>query len=69
MKPYYKLSYKEKFKRTIYAGIPILLLSTINIFYFAPTIKQKVIVPLILLLIWIVQLIYTYKKPKEDKLI
>ncbi|AXK21478.1 hypothetical protein DPQ31_28815 [Bacillus sp. COPE52] len=66
MKFYHKLSYSEKFKRTINFGIPILIISSIIIFYLAPTTKEKIIVPIILLIIWLIQLLYTYKKSKNE---
>ncbi|KEF35829.1 hypothetical protein M670_05005 [Schinkia azotoformans MEV2011] len=63
MKPYWKLTYKEKFYRTLWM-IPLIILS-----HFIPE-KIFVFVPksIFLILIWIiftVQLIYTYKQKNK----
>lgn len=65
MKLYHKLSYEEKFKRTIYVGMPLLIVVSIIVFYLASTTLEKVLVPLFLFLVWIVQMLYTYKKIPE----
>lgn len=67
MKSYHKLTYREKFFRTIYFGIPILIITSIIIFFLASTIWEKIFIPLGLLVMWLVQLTYTYKKSKNIK--
>ncbi|WP_413364557.1 hypothetical protein [Lysinibacillus sp. 3P01SB] len=67
MKFYHKLTYPEKFKRTLYAGIPLLLVSSIIIFILAPTTAEKITIPAILLVIWLIQLMYTFQKSKKTE--
>mgnify|MGYP003483802079 FL=1 len=66
MNLYHKLSYGKKFKRTLYAGIVLLLLTSTVIFIVAPTTMEKIVIPFVLLIIWLIQLGYTYKKSKHQ---
>ncbi len=64
---YHKLSYYGKLKRTLTAGIPILIVTSVLIICLAPTTTQKIVVPTILLIIWIIQTVYTYRKSKLEE--
>lgn len=59
---YHNLTYKEKMKRTLSAGVPMLIGGSIIIIFLAPNITEKIVGPIILFIIWLIQLIYTYKK-------
>ena len=62
-----KLSSKGKFKRTLYSGVPLLLI----IFYlasnYAESVLQKYIMPIVIVIIFIVQLLYYYKQYTSNR--
>jgi hypothetical protein len=60
---YWRLSYRRKFIRTLWM-IPFLLAAIILIFVSPLKIVYAVVVSIILLVIFLIQLIYTYKKWK-----
>lgn len=63
---YHKLTYTQKFKRTLYAGLPILIFLTLFIFLTVTSPLEKILVPLLLLIMFLAQLLYTYKKSQSE---
>lgn len=63
---YWRLSYRRKFIRTLWV-IPFLLVTIILIFVSPLNIVYTVAVSIILLVIFLIQLIYNYKKWKRTE--
>lgn len=63
---YWRLSYRRKFIRTLWM-IPFLLVAIVLIFVSPRNIIYPVAVSIILFVIFLVQLIYTYKKWKRTE--
>ena len=61
---YWKLSYRRKFIRTLWA-IPFAILTIILVSWFYQSIVTTFIFAMIILIVGIAQLIYTYKKWKK----
>ena len=63
---YWKLSYRRKFIRTLWS-IPILVISIGIIIFLGNGIFMRIVMPLILIILFIIQLIYNYIKWEKDE--
>lgn len=63
---YWKLSYRRKFIRTLWS-IPIFVISIGIIIFLGNGIFMSIVMPLILIILFIIQLIYNYIKWKKDE--
>jgi hypothetical protein len=63
---YWKLSYRRKFIRTLWT-IPIFVISIGIIIFLGNGIFMSRVMPLILIILFIIQLIYNYIKWKKDE--
>ena len=63
---YWKLSYRRKFIRTLWS-IPILVISIGIIIFLGNGIFMSIVMPLILIILFIIQLIYNYIKWEKDE--
>lgn len=66
LESYWKLSYHEKFKRTLWL-IPVVFLFLILPDHFLPFEISKYLIFVVLMIGVVIQVVYTYKKYKEEE--
>ena len=62
---YWNLSYRRKFIRTLWL-LPIVIIAIILLFYFHGRTLFAVLLTILLVVVFIIQTIYTYKKHKAS---
>ena len=62
-----KLSSEGKFKRTLFSGVPLLLIIFYMASNYAESVLQKYIIPTVIVILFIVQLLYYYKQYTSNR--